>query len=196
VIAESHTPAQWTRDRGDYVPWQPLGNTKEFIMQKIQHIIGPVFLDATADMDVLFRDFEFGTMVSVSDGSFFAEDSRAAAAWIIESACRTQWIMGSVTIPGAPTECSAYRSELMGLATISLIIKILSCCFPCPPHLLIGCDGKAALQVLKDCKENISANSTNLDIQSVISDIWQSIVTTPVPIHIKGHQDRSGHPLT
>jgi hypothetical protein len=180
----------------DISAWSPLDATKDSILTRITTVVSPVFLDASTHLELLCRDFTNGTVVAVSDGSYFADTNRAAAAWLIESECRTQWIMGSVIVPGTAKDFNAYRSELTGLTVISLITKILSCCFPCPRHILIGCDGQAALQALTATRDDITANSTNYDLHSTIVDIWSSLATTPVPIHIKGHQDLSGQPLT
>ena len=114
VIGDSPPPIQWYVPRDDISPWNPHDPMKDTILMKINTVIRPVFLDTSMHLDILFHDFMKGTVVAVSDGSNFADMHCAAAAWIFESECRTQWIIGSVIIPGATTDFNAYRSELTG----------------------------------------------------------------------------------
>jgi hypothetical protein len=146
------------------------------------------FLQVTDNIDQLLQDFTAGSTVSVSDGSYYPDQGKAAAAWIIESSCRTQWIIGAITVPG---QFNSYRSELTGLLGILITLRLLAICTPQPRHCIIGCDGKAALKSLMTNKDDIGANSNNADIVSSISDIWISLDTQPLPIHIDGHQDQT-----
>jgi hypothetical protein len=127
--------------------------------------------------------------VAVSDGSYFPEEKKAAAAWIIESACGTQWIMGSLLIPGSEASYSSYRSELTGLVAISLTMKILAGGCAQPKHVIIGCDGKSALNSLSLTKDDLTANTSNYDLLSILVDIWDLCTMKPYPVHVKGHQD-------
>lgn len=45
------------------------------------------------------EEFSNSQIVTVSDGSFLGSTKGAAAAWIIESQCKLQWIMGSINTP-------------------------------------------------------------------------------------------------
>lgn len=97
----------------------------------------------------MVRDYSRGTILAVSDGSYFPDSQQAAAAWIIESECGTQWLMGLMYVPGSKEEYSSYRSELTGLMAISTVLRILAGGTRQPPYVLIGCDGKAALESLQ-----------------------------------------------
>jgi hypothetical protein len=99
---------------------------KALILRIIEESLKPVYLECTDHLDCLFRDFSEGTVVTVSDGSFFPDTKQAACAWLIESSCRSQWIMGSIKTPGNIQDHSAYRSELAGLMAISMVLKFLS----------------------------------------------------------------------
>lgn len=167
----------------------PFLPTKDNIMAKLQSIFHPEFLSASAQIDLLLRDFSNGSTVSVSDGSYYPESGKAAGAWVIESSCQSQWIMVAITVPGPKEHFTSYRSELTGLLGISITLRLLAACTSPPPHCIIGCDGKAALQALTVPKNAISANSNNADIVSIINDLWNSFVTSPIPVHIDGHQD-------
>jgi hypothetical protein len=176
-------------------PWAGIYPSKELITIAIRNILNPVYLETTERLDILQQDFSTGQVIAVSDGSFMKANNGAATAWIIESHCKTQWIMGSIHTPGPTEALSAYRSELTGLAAISVTLRILSQCCPSPPHIIIACDGLSALNVLTTNKDDISANSLNADLQSLIADIWAEIPTRPFPLHVKGHQDETGTTL-
>jgi hypothetical protein len=164
-------------------------------LNKLEELLHPTYLESTAQLDILFNDFSNGTLVSVSDGSYFPETKQAACAWLIESSCRSQWIMGSVRTPGTHDVQSAYRSEVAGLWAISMTHKLLSCCLPQPKHLIVGCDGKAALNILSSSKNCINASSQHSDLTSVIIDLWSSMNVLPHPVHILGHQDATTNRL-
>ena len=178
------------------VGWDPFLVHNDILLRKLTEALQPVYLESTPSLELLFADFSKGTLVSVSDGSYFPESNQAACAWLIESSCRSQWIMGSMKIPGSSQDFSAYRSELGGLLALSVTIKLLSCCLPGPKHLIVGCDGKAALNTLTATHEDISASSGHSDLQSIIIDLWASMETSPYPVHILGHQDENNNPLT
>jgi hypothetical protein len=177
--------------------WSNTDASKESILQKLEEILHPVYLEASDNIDQLLRDFGTGQTVAVSDGSYYQEINGAAAAWVIESNCQTQWIRGSMLTPGPMRDFSAYRSELTGLLAISITLKLFSLCTQAPQHSIIGCDGKAALQVLQTSREDLSINTSHADISSIIVDTWSSMTTNPFPVHIRGHQDtRQEQPLT
>jgi hypothetical protein len=194
VIAIGHPPCRWTPA---IIPnnqfWISRGSiTKEFLLHKLAESMHTVYLDTSAQVDLLFQDFSNGTMVSVSDGSYLPQQKSAACAWIVESSCRSQWIMGSAKIPGQPhTDYSAYRSELAGLLAVSVMIKILSGSLAQPPHLIVGCDGQAALQTLSMTRDTMQLANKHADLQSSIVDIWSSLTTSPYPVHIYGHQENT-----
>jgi hypothetical protein len=196
VISYSQPPDNWRQSDTVDDTWGPYLITRDTLFTKIHELLQPCFLDSTRDLDTLFRDFSQGTAVAVSDGSYLPDRRSATAAWIIESSCGTQWIMGSLVVPG-PSDCySSYRSELTGLLAISITMKLLSGGCPQPRHVLVGCDGKAALQALALKKDDVNSNATHLDLLSIIIDVWNSSTMEPYPIHIKGHQDESQESLT
>jgi hypothetical protein len=196
VLSSSQPPNHWTPHATLDNTWGPYEISWDTLSTKIQRLLQPCFLDSTRDLGKLFRDFARGTAVAVSDGSYLPDRQSAAAAWIIESACGTQWIMGSLVVPGSRDCYSSYRSELTGLLAISIIMKLLSGGCPQPRHVLVGCDGKAALQALSLNKDEVTSNTTHLDLISTIIDLWNSCTMKPYPIHIRGHQDESQASLT
>jgi hypothetical protein len=169
--------------------WGPINLFKEPLLKCISDTLNPVFIDSTEEINLLIRDFSRGTSISISDGSYLPESNQAAAAWIIESACGTQWIMGSNFVPGAKEEFSSYRSELTGLLAISCILRILAENSSQPRHVLVGCDGKAALNSLRIRREDVNANTPQADLISKIVDLWEPITSQPYLVHVQGHQD-------
>jgi hypothetical protein len=131
-------------------------------------------------------------VVAISGGSYFPDSTQAAAAWIIESECGTQWIMGSLFVPGSTEDYSSYHSELTGLVASSITLRLFACGCPQPQQVIIGCDGKSALQSLYLRKDEINANLSNADLLSILADIWMSSTMRPYPVHVRGHQDQ-GH---
>jgi hypothetical protein len=93
------------------------------ITTAIKNTLKPAYIETTEWLDILLDKFSNGQIVAVSDGSFLGSTIKAAAAWILESQCRSQWIMGSMNTPGSKDNFSAYRSELTGLAAISVTTR-------------------------------------------------------------------------
>jgi Endonuclease/Exonuclease/phosphatase family./Reverse transcriptase (RNA-dependent DNA polymerase). len=188
--------SRWIPPADDENPWQHLSPTRDSIVTAIQTTCRTNFIDATEDIDILLQDFSNGTAVSVSDGSYFPTTSKAACAWTIESACRSQWIMAAMPVSGPPESFNSYRSELNGLLGITITIQIMASCCRQPRHIIIGCDGEAALSTLRTPKEMSSANTENIDLISAIVDTWKRLETQPLLVHIKGHQDEEKIALT
>jgi hypothetical protein len=183
-------------DSIDLDPLTRIYSSKQSILTAMCDILQLEFLSATAQIDRLLTDFSRGTVISVSDGSYYPDLHRSAAAWIVESECGTQSIMCSMTTPGSSEDFTSYRSELLGLLGISVTLRILASGRNEPGHCIVGCDGEAALRSLTLPHTHITANSSNADLLSRIHDVWHSLRTKPLPIHIRGHTDTTGQPLT
>ena len=141
IVAQAQHTRPWhAAHEVHQVVWNPFPAHRESLLNKITEVLQPVYLESTDQLDILFEDFSNGTMVSVSDGSYYSDSNKAACAWLVESACRSQWILGSMMIPGNTDDHSAYRSELGGLLAISVIIKLLEGCSSPPRHLINGCE--------------------------------------------------------
>jgi hypothetical protein len=181
-------PTHRTIDGSMIFPWSGMSPDKASIIGVIRESLNPAYLETSERLDILLREFSQGQIIAVCDGSFFNDSKDAAAAWILETQCRTQWIMGSISTPGSKDDQSAFRSELAGLAAISITLKVLSQCCPSPANVIIACDGLSALRVFTTKKDTLTANFPHADLQSIIVDIWSASSTRPVPIHVKGHQ--------
>jgi hypothetical protein len=156
---------------------RPLLSTRHEILTRLHEILQPEFLDATRDINSLCHDFTQGTTIAVSDGSYFPATGTASGAWMIESACRSQWIMGSMTCQGQHQSFNSYRSELTGLLGIAVTIRVLANASPQPKHTIVGCDGEAALSVLTMAKEEMDANMSNADICSQLCSYNMDVST-------------------
>lgn len=177
--------------------WSNIRATKHSVITAITNTLNPVYLETSDSLDMLFRDFTQGTIIAVSDRSHQPTMNGAAAAWIVESECRSQWILGTINTPGPSTPFSACRSELIGLTAISVTLKVLASCLQQPRHVIIGCDGKCALYSLLLNHEDITANTKNADLLAINADIWTSVQMSPyLLVHVKGHQDTSGKVLS
>jgi hypothetical protein len=141
-------PYQWGSFETPFCPWDHISSTKAAVIQCITQLLHPAYTAFSYNLDLLIQDYMNGQTVSVSNGSYFPVETQAAVAWIIESNCRTQWIMGSLITPGPSIDYSAYCSELTGLLAISVTLRLLPICFPPSHHSIIGCDGQATLSIL------------------------------------------------
>jgi hypothetical protein len=173
--------------------YRPLSRSKEEILSRIQFLLEPDSLEASDNISLPLQDFANGTVIAIIDGSYFPQHQKAAGAWILESRCRLQWIMGSMTCPGTASEFNSFRSELVGLLGSSITLYTLSLvCTQQPRGLIIGCDGDAALDVLSLLAEKINTNLNHWDLIS----IWKSMDSVPVKAYVKGHQDGCGRQLS
>jgi hypothetical protein len=64
------------------------------------------------------------------------------------------------------------------------------------PNITIACDGFAALNRVHIESNIIKANMTNVDLISIISEIWDDSQFTITKQHVYGHQDKLGRPLS
>jgi len=146
-------------------------------------------IKTTICIDEIIKDIANGMAVGVSDGSF--KDEGGTAAWIIENEAGTQRIMGTVEVPGYGSDQSAYRSELVGIyAMIVIVEKIKEMWTLTGGCILIGCDGKVALDQALNIKDNMTSyQQQQFDMISGIQGYIQVSTIEYLPFHIKGHQD-------
>ena len=53
-----------------------------------------------------------GSVIAVSDGSYYPRYEVGACAWVIASSDGEEWIEGGGGVPGVPKDQNSYRSEL------------------------------------------------------------------------------------
>ena len=99
--------------------------------------------------DDLVAAIEAGTAIAVSDGSF--KEVFGTAAWTIRGASNEAFLTGVNVVPGAPTDQSAFQSELAGLYGILMAITTLCDCHQITTgRVTVACDGEAALEYIFD----------------------------------------------
>ena len=148
----------------------------------------------TKNIQKVLHDLRVGTAVAVSDGSFFRDTKTGAAAWIIESQDRSQYLRGQCIVPGTLDMQSPYRSELVGLLAILDKIAQLEKVIEIGPETgcIIACDGLAALHSIRDYKSlDSNVQAKHGDIISAIQGITLGLKSSLVTKHVKGHSEDS-----
>ena len=137
-----------------------------------------------------------GSAYAVSDGSFFPDSLVGAAAWIISSPDGLEWIQGGGIIPGGPEEQDPYRSELEGQLGIAAFLSGIILPTTHKPSLTVACDGKSALSKVSPGRTKLKASNSHIDLISIINELWESAPFQITKVHVYGHQDVTGRPLT
>ena len=145
----------------------------------------------TKEINKVIEDITIGKAIAVSDGSYKNDGNIGAAAWIIESWDKSQYIRGQCIVPGEKRVQSAYRSELVGLLAILEKLRLI-----CLQHKItqggctIACDGIAALQEATMGNERwITPRKQHCDILSATNRIIQGMEIEIKPTHVRGHSD-------
>jgi hypothetical protein len=142
----------------------------------------------TDDGSAIAAAIRAGTCTSVSDGSF--KDQYGTAAWVIEAESSVNRCTGVNISPGAPSDQSAYRSEVSGLFGIATMIREI-CAFYniLDGTVQIGCDGLSALIQCTDPDYVVKPTSPQFDLITATRAMLQQCPVTWIPHHVKGHQD-------
>ena len=64
------------------------------------------------------------------------------------------------------------------------------------PSITVACDGKAAIDRVNMAKNIMKSNMKNVDMLSIISDLWEDSQFNIIKQHVYGHQDDTGRELT
>jgi hypothetical protein len=140
-----------------------------------------------------------GRCVSVSDGSF--KDQYGTSAWAIEAepsvgrctgadippeaASKNNRCKGVNIVPGAPSDQSAYRSEVAGLLGIATMVREL-----CGFHditagtVYLGCDGLSALLNCTDIDYVVKPTSPHFDLITAARAMLQQWPVKWIPHHV------------
>ena len=146
-------------------------------------------ITTTIDVGEIVKDIANGTAVAVSDGSY--KDNGGTAAWILENNTGTQRIRGVVNVPGTVLDQSPYRSEIAGIYGIVVVVETIKEVLGMKKgRIIVGCDGKNALEQTVLFKENLcSCQQQHFDLISGIQGYIRDSTITYEPTHVKGHQD-------
>ena len=161
--------------------------TEDWFLHNLQH---------SHDTDILWANILQGTALAISDGSFYPDESVGACAWKIATPCLTQWIKAGGLVPGPYPLQSAYRSEVAGQTGIALFLSSLLLPDNVSPIITSACDGKSALSQSKDDTEFIRSSTQHVDLLSITADAWSKSPFQLRKVHVRGHQENLGRPLT
>ena len=145
----------------------------------------------TIKINEIVEDIANGTAVAVSDGSY--KDNGGTAAWIIESKDGAQRMQGVVNVPGMVLDQSSYRSELAGIYGSVMVVEVIKEVIGLKKGgILIGCDGKSALEQSISVEENLcTCSQQHFDLISGIQGYIKDSCLKYTSQYIKGHQDRA-----
>ena len=144
----------------------------------------------------LWNEILQGQAYAVSDGSFFPTSRTGACAWIVSTRGGQEWIKGGGIIPGSSYDQDPYRSELGGQVGLASFISAIILPTGASPNITIACDGKAAIDRVNMETSSMKSNMTNVDMLSIISDLWEDSSFSITKQHVYGHQDNIGRQLT
>jgi hypothetical protein len=144
------------------------------------------------NIQALVDDFQSGTLLAVSDGSYYEQTGKAGSAWIISSQNKCHFIMAS-SLPPEPSHIqSAYRSELVGL--LAVLQQILLLCQEyhiSKGSITVYCDNITALhRIFHTDIDFVNPKIVSADIVSAAVKVLHMIPITVYPRHIRGHQDK------
>ena len=153
-------------------------------------------MSSSSNTTNLWNEILQGQAYAVSDGSFFPDSRTGACAWIVSTRNGLEWIKGGGIIPGDKDDQDPYRSELGGQVGLASFITAIILPPGVSPIITVACDGKAAINRVNMAHNTIKSNMTNVDLLSIISDLWEASSFTIIKQHVYGHQDDSGKELT
>ena len=118
-----------------------------------------------------------------------------ACAWTISKLDGKERIQGGGVIPGTKKDKNSYRAELGGQLGIAAFVESVD--IPQGAYQLNTiCDGLAALNKVGMDLEYVKCSAKNVDIISMITDLWNKFAFIPMPEYVYGHQDASKEPLS
>ena len=154
------------------------------------------YLTSSESTSNLLLHLNHGTAIGVSDGSYYMTHNVGSCAWIISSPDGSEWVSGGGLIPGNDTDQNAYRSEIGGLLGLTIFLHALDLPPNTNPSILIACDGKSALRKVITGNHEIKCKYKDIDMISIMHDLWKESKFIPNTQHVYGHQDVTGRELT
>ena len=154
------------------------------------------FITSSTTTERLWHEILAGTSYAVSDGSYFPSSRTGACAWILATRDGGEWIKGGGVVPGDKEDQDPYRSELGGQVGLASFISAIILPPGSTPEITIACDGLAAINRVNMDRSILKAKMTNIDMLSVISELWDGSNFSLIKQHVYGHQDDLGRPLT
>ena len=144
-------------------------------------------INGLENIDHIEHAIHNGNCAMISDGSYYASQSKAACAWVIGNEALHRTLTGAAPSVG-PASCqSAYRGELAGLYGGLFTLKAL-CDYKniTSGRIIIGCDGLGAI---KKIQAKPSLSTKHFDYLSAIHHLLADLSVRCQFIHVQGHQD-------
>ena len=158
----------------------------------MQHIDIP-----TSDIKKLIHAIEEGTAIAVTDASVSPYTGVGASSFVITTPDLQTSSSGSHGVPKGSAPMDSYRAELYGIFSIMMTLQHLVTTHDIQKgSVLVACDNKAALNNAFAYNDRASLNQGSFDILWAIQNIRRSIPLQIQHQHVKGHQDKTGKPLT
>ena len=142
------------------------------------------YISSSPNTDNLWRELLMGKAYAVSDSSYFPISQTGACAWIVSTRDGTEWIKGGGIIPGCKEDQDPYRSELGGQVGLASVITAIILPSGTTPNITIACDGEAAINRVNMDSKIIKSNMTNVDMLSIISELWGDSSFTITKKHV------------
>lgn len=138
-----------------------------------------------------------GTAQGACDGSYMPTRSQCigTCAWILEDSSlpSLHLCQGTALTSGwLPTDVNAYRSELQGIYTVLLALRVVTQLHNIESgSVRIACDNETAVELATHMNRALStASSAHIDLLRSIHWLKQSLPIQITFVHVYGHQDR------
>jgi hypothetical protein len=106
------------------------------------------------------------------------------------AASQENWCKGVNIVPGAPTDQSAYRSEVAGLFVIATMVREICSFYDITAGTAyLGCDGISALLNCIDLDYVVKSSASYFDLITATRAMLQQCPVQWIPHHVLGHQD-------
>ena len=141
----------------------------------------------TESIDGILKGLQDSTLVGVSDGSF--KNKRGTDCWMIETRDGSERIVGLTEVPGQNDEHDAYRSELVCLFSLVVVVKTLTSLGEIRnAGIEVGCDVLSALRrSFWHRDEDTPSRQPHFDILSGLHGLKRNLDTTWDYRYIAGH---------
>jgi len=152
----------------------------------------------TSDIEKLIYTIEEGTAIAVTDASVSPYTGVGASSFVITTPdLQTSSSGSSHGVPKGSAPMDSYRAELYGIFSIMVTLQHLATTYDIKKgNILVAYDNKATLNNAFAYNDRASLNQGSFDILWAIQNIRKSINIQIQHQHVRGHQDKTGKPLT
>lgn len=190
-VKQSRSGAWWLIDLGSFSIPSPMPSyecLRTFISSKTTNPWCFQFLHIPQSYEPLLQDIRSGSLWVVSDGSYHPTHQFGTAAYILEGTQSRINITGAVITPGASSDQSAYRSELVGILAAVSVVNALASFHQITAKITIHCNCQTGIVKALNLKNKPSLGDASFDL---LQAIQHEIKNSPISWqgrYIKGHQ--------